>query len=350
MRNTLIKIKNLKVSFKQKRAADLNIIRGIDLELKEGQIIGLVGESGSGKSVTTKALLNVNDGSKTTFDSFEILGKEYKNFGDVNWKDIRGGQIAYIPQNPMTSMNPSRTIKKHMFDVLEYYKKELKTKEDKKIFAINILKRVKIVNPERVLTSYPHELSGGMKQRVIIAMSILAEAKVIIADEPTTALDPIVQASVLELLNEIAKEYKLSIIFISHNIAVVAKLCDYVYVMYAGRVLEKGTKKEIFTKPKHPYTWALIASIPEGKDSQKNLYTIPGSPPDMANLPLGDPFAPRNPYAVAIDFKEEPPLFEVDGTHFAATWTLHPMYPNLTLPENTKTRLKQLAKVLKNAK
>ena len=350
MKKTLIKIKNLKISFKQKRAAPLNIIRGVDLELLEGQIIGLVGESGSGKSVTTKALLNVNDGSKTTFDSFEILGEKYDSFSEVKWGDIRGGKIAYIPQNPMTSMNPSRTIKKHIFDVLGYYKKDLKTKEEKKEFAIKILERVKIVNPERVLTSYPHELSGGMKQRVIIAMSILAEAKVIIADEPTTALDPIVQASVLELLSEIAKEYKLSIIFISHNIAVVAKLCDYIYVMYAGKVLEKGTKKEIFTEPKHPYTWALIASIPEGKNSEKGLYTIPGSPPDMANLPLGDPFAPRNPFAVAIDFKEEPPLFEVKGTHFAATWTLHPMYPKFTIPENTKIRLKELSKVLKNAK
>lgn len=343
----VLKISNLKVTFKNKKK-QINIIRGVDIKLRQGDIVGIVGESGSGKSVTTKSLLNVNGSAAlTSCDSFQLFDKEYTSYEGVNWKHIRGGEVAYIPQNPMTSMNPSRKIGKQIFDVLEVYRKEMKTKEEKTAYAIEILKRFKIVNPEGTLAAYPHELSGGMKQRIIIAMGIMAGAKIIIADEPTTALDTTVQASVLELLQEVNKEFNVSIIFISHNIAVVAKLCTYIYVMYAGRVVEKAPTKELFTNPKHPYTWALIASIPEDKDKNEKLYTIPGTPPNMAALPAGDPFAPRNEFAVAIDFKQEPPLFEVSEGHWAATWTLHPMYGKVNIPAAVAKRLESIRKAFK---
>ena len=341
----VLEIKNLKVAFKQKGKKELlNIIRGIDISLYEGQIIGIVGESGSGKSVTTKALMNVNFGANTKCDSFEVLGQKYDDYKTIDWKHIRGGEIAYIPQNPMTSMNPSRKIGKQMSDVLIDYRKNIKTKEERKKECIKILTKFKIVDPERILNLYPHELSGGMKQRVIISMGILAGAKIIIADEPTTALDPTVQASVLQLLQEVNKEFGVAIIFISHNIAVVSKLCDYIYVMYAGKVLEKAPRKELFFNPKHPYTWALIASIPEPSDAHGKLYTIKGSAPNMANLALGDPFAPRNDFALAIDFKQEPPLFEISKMHYAASWTIHPSYPKITMPKIVVNKLAQIKK------
>lgn len=344
----VLEIKNLKVSFKQKGKRLLNIIRGVDISLYEGQIVGIVGESGSGKSVTTKSFLNVNFGTKTTCDSYQVFDKQFDEYEKVDWKKIRGGQIAYIPQNPMTSMNPSRKIGKQIFDVLEIHRaNDFKTQHEKEEYAINILNRFKIDNPARTMDSYPHELSGGMKQRIIIAMGIMAGAKIIIADEPTTALDTTVQASVLELLQEVNKEFGISVIFISHNIAVIAKLCSYIYVMYAGRVVEKAATKDLFTQPKHPYTWALIASIPEDKDKSEKLYTIPGTPVDMANLPMGDPFAPRNEFAVAIDFRQEPPLFKVNDGHWAATWTLHPAHPGAKMPENVVSRINAIRKAFK---
>ena len=346
---TVLSIKNLHISFKlSKRKGLLNIIRGVDINLKEGEIIGIVGESGSGKSVTTKSFMNVNHNAVTTFDELTIFDQKYKDSKTTDWKKIRGSKISYIPQNPMTSMNPSRKISAHIFDVLKYYRKDLSTKISMEEYALSILNKFKIVNPKMVLNLYPHELSGGMKQRIIIAMAIMSGSKIIIADEPTTALDSTVQASVLELLQDINKEFKVSIIFISHNIAVVAKLCNYIYVMYAGKVVERGSKKDVFIQPTHPYTWALIASIPEDKDKSEKLYTIPGNPPNMAQLPAGDPFAYRNEFAVDIDFKKEPPLFEVDGKrHMAATWMLHPLYPKVKMPEAVKNRLDQIRKVLK---
>lgn len=193
---------------------------------------------------------------------------------------------------------------------------------------------------------YPHLLSGGMKQRIVITMVVALKPLLIVADEPTTALDPTVQASVLKLFEDICREMKISIILISHNISVIAKVCDYIYVMYAGKIVEKGLKEEIFTDPKHPYTWALISAIPENKEQR--LYSIKGTPPDMSNLPVGDAFAPRNEYALEIDFLKEPPLFEVTKTHYAASWLLHPDSPKVELSKELAARLKNFRKVFKN--
>lgn len=351
--DVLLDVKNLQVSFKTGRKKVIKIVRGVDLKIRRGQIIGLVGESGSGKSVTSKSLLNINQFDITEADRMILHSKDInqkktsidlRNLKNNEWIKIRGKKIGYIPQDPLTSLNPTRTIKKQLLDVL-VHDSRFKTKEEKIDYIIQLLEAFGIRNAKDKIDSYPHTFSGGMKQRVVIAMVVAAQPDLIIADEPTTALDPTVQASVLTLFEDIRQKYNISIIFISHNISVIAKFCDYIYVMYAGRVVERGTKIDIFTRPAHPYTWALISSIPEEKNEK--LYNIPGSPPDMANLGVGDPFAPRNQYAMEIDFKMEPPLFQISKTHYAATWLLDPRTPKFEISDDLKKRLSFFRKVFK---
>lgn len=344
----LLKVRNLRVDFKVGRNKYLRIVRGIDLDIFKGQIVGLVGESGSGKSVTSKSLINVNEGATTTADFMQIEDINLNKFKkERKWQSIRGTYIGYIPQDPLTSLNPTRKIGLQLLDALNLNKEwKGKSYKDKRAYLVGLLDKFGIRDSEQVFDRYPHTLSGGMKQRVVITMVVALKPSLIIADEPTTALDPTVQASVLALFEKIRQEMNISIILISHNISVVAKFCDYIYVMYAGRIVEKGTRKEIFTDPCHPYTWALISAIPE--NSQSRLYSIKGTPPDMANLPLGDPFAPRNDYALEIDFYKEPPLIEVSETHAAATWLLHPDSPKVERPEELEYRLKSFRKVFKD--
>ncbi|MCU9933469.1 ABC transporter ATP-binding protein [Mycoplasmopsis cynos] len=346
--NSLLEVKNLKVSFRLKRNKYINIVRGIDIEIKRGEIIGIVGESGSGKSVTSKSFLNINDNAFMTADKMEIDGIDLqKSKKESFWKLIRGHKIGYIPQDPLTSLNPTRKIGKQLLDALnKNIEWSNKLYSEKRKYLVGLLEKFGIRNSEAVFDMYPHTLSGGMKQRVVITMVVALKPSLIIADEPTTALDPTVQASVLALFDEIREQMNISIILISHNISVVAKFCDYIYVMYAGKIVEKGTKKDIFTEPKHPYTWALISAIPENKEDR--LYSIKGTPPDMNNLPLGDAFAPRNEYALEIDFIKEAPLFEVSETHSAATRLLHPDAPSVKLSPELETRLQNFRKVFKD--
>lgn len=352
-KDLLLEIKNLQVSFKTGKNKIIKIVRGVDLKIKRKQIIGLVGESGSGKSVTSKSLLNINEFDITEVDVMKLYSKKDFNSNDIEevdlkklkkneWINIRGKKIGYIPQDPLTSLNPTRTIKKQLLDVLKNDPR-FKNKEEKVEYLIGLLEKFGIRNAKEKIEQYPHTFSGGMKQRVVIAMVVASCPDLIIADEPTTALDPTVQASVLALFEEIKIDYNISIIFISHNISVIAKFCDYIYVMYAGKVVEKGTKIDIFTNPAHPYTWALITSIPE--DKNETLYSIPGTPPDMANLGVGDAFAPRNQYAMEIDFKKEPNLFKISDTHYAATWLLDPRAPKVQLSEQLKRRIEFFRKV-----
>jgi oligopeptide transport system ATP-binding protein len=247
----ILKIDNLKVSF-QKNKKLIHIVRGVDLEIKKGEIIGLVGESGSGKTVTTKSLLNINRGATTTADYAMIDNIDINKL--KNFRSIRGKKVGYIPQDPMTSLNPTRKIYKQILDVIKIHRPELNDSKAQLEFIVNILERFGIRNAEKKMHAFPHSFSGGMKQRVVIAMVVAAKPDLIVADEPTTALDATVQAAVLELFTEIKKEENISMIFISHNISVVAKLCDYIYVMYAGKIVEQANKKELFINPVHPYT------------------------------------------------------------------------------------------------
>ncbi|WP_027121235.1 ABC transporter ATP-binding protein [Mycoplasma leonicaptivi] len=344
----LLEVENLKVSFKVGRNKFISIVRGIDLNINKGQIVGIVGESGSGKSVTSKSFLNINENAIISADKMEILDIDLtKSDKESFWQKIRGHKIGYIPQDPLTSLNPTRVIGKQLLDALNKNSDwKNKTYSEKRKYLVELLEKFGIRNAENVFDMYPHTLSGGMKQRVVITMVVALKPSLIIADEPTTALDPTVQASVLALFEEIRKSMNIAIILISHNISVVAKFCDYIYVMYAGKIVERATKKELFTNPKHPYTWALISAIPENKEDK--LYSIKGTPPDMSNLPLGDAFAPRNEYALEIDFIKEPPLFEISPTHYAATWLLHPDAPKVEQSSELKIRLENFRKVFKD--
>ncbi|WP_029906540.1 ABC transporter ATP-binding protein [Mycoplasmopsis opalescens] len=344
----LLTVRNLRVDFKNGRKNFIRIVRGLDLDIQQGQIVGLVGESGSGKSVTSKSLINVNEGATMVADQMQILDIDLTKIKkEKDWQKIRGQYIGYIPQDPLTSLNPTRKIGKQLLDALNINKdwknKPLKEKKD---YLIGLLEKFGIRDAKDVFERYPHTLSGGMKQRVVITMVVALNPKLIIADEPTTALDPTVQASVLALFEQIRSKMNISIILISHNISVVAKFCDYIYVMYAGKIVERGTRKDIFTDPRHPYTWALISAIPE--TSQERLYNIKGTPPDMENLPLGDPFAPRNEYALEIDFYKEPPLIEVNSHHKAATWLLHPDAPKIEYSHELKVRIDSFRKAFKD--
>ncbi|OAD18385.1 Oligopeptide transport system permease protein OppB [Mycoplasmopsis meleagridis] len=337
--NKVLEVKNLHVSFPVGRKKTIHIVRGIDLDVYKGQIIGLVGESGSGKSVTSKTLININHNGIVSADKIQINNLELTKLKQQSsWQFIRGKKIGYIPQDPLTSLNPTRTIGKQLLDAINTNPAWAnETYTNKRAYLIGLLEQFGLRNADTIFKAYPHTLSGGMKQRVVITMVVALKPDVIIADEPTTALDPTVQASVLSLFENIRRKYNISIILISHNISVIAKFCDYIYVMYAGKIIERGTKKEIFTTPAHPYTWALISAIPETKDEK--LYNIKGTPPDMANLPLGDPFASRNDYALDIDFIKEPPLIPITRTHSAATWLLHPNAPKVELSEDLLKRL-----------
>lgn len=365
-KDTILKVKNLSVSFKTK-AGTLRAVRGIDLEIKRGSIVGLVGESGSGKSVMVKSIIGFNDGSKTTADIFNLENIDLTTIKTKQWIYIRGTRVAYIPQDPLMSLNPTKTIESQIVEAIkvsEYRslqwkifklnkerpegyknlileaKKEYKQKIKRQTIherMINLLNFIGIVDPENKIKAYPHEFSGGMRQRIAIAMAVAVNPDLIIADEPTTALDVIIQAKVLELIKKLRDELNISIVFISHNIALVANFCDYINVVYAGKIIEKGTTKDIFTCPAHPYTWALISSIPD-PSSTDALVSIPGTPPNMLFPPKGDAFAPRNKYALKIDFQLEPPMFKISDTHYAATWLLSPEAPRIDIPPEVRQK------------
>ena len=245
-----------------------------------------------------------------------------------------------IFQDPMTSLNPTMTIGNQIMEGL--IKHQGMSKADARKVALELIDLVGIPNPEARLKQYPHQFSGGMRQRVVIAMALACNPKLLIADEPTTALDVTIQAQILELMKDIQQKQKQTIIFITHDLGVVANVADRVAVMYAGKVVEIGTVDEIFYNPKHPYTWGLIASMPSLDGSEEELYAIPGTPPDLLKPPKGDAFAPRNPQALKIDFEMDPPLFKVSDTHYAATWLLHEQAPEVKPPAVVEKRILQM--------
>ncbi|MCC3161019.1 MAG: ABC transporter ATP-binding protein [Mollicutes bacterium PWAP] len=339
----IVDVEDLRVSFRDvnKRKNIIDIIRGISFKINKGEIIGFIGESGSGKSVTAKSLFGMNTNSITTAKKMIISNqnmilkdKEVISKNKI-WKKLRGKKVTYIPQNPMTSLNPTMKIKNQILEIINISDKYKSMSYSEKIdIIVELLERFGLKDSRININMYPHEFSGGMRQRVVIAMAVFSNPDIIIADEPTTALDPTVQASVLELLKSITIDFNISLIFVSHDISVVSTLVDYIYVFYAGRVIEQGTKFEILTNSKHPYTWALFSSMPESSINGEELFTLDGTPPNFSNLPPGDPFSSRNIYAMEIDFKIEPKLFDVPGskTHKAATWLLHPNSPKVTKP------------------
>ncbi len=349
---TILDIRNLDISFKT-NAGIVHAIRGVNLDLCKGETVAIVGESGSGKSVTMKATMGLLD-SNAMVNSGEIL----YTYTDENGKEvtvdllklpkkqlrqqINGQRIAMVFQDPMTSLDPTMTIGKQIMEGMFLHKNM--DKDSARARAIELLELVGIPDAEKRFKNYPHQLSGGMRQRVVIAIALSAEPEILICDEPTTALDVTIQARILELIMDIQKKMKLSVIYITHDLGVVAKVADYVDVMYAGKIVEVGNVNEIFYEPKHPYTWGLLSAMPDLDTDDDRLYSIPGSPPNLLHEPKGDAFAARNQFAMAIDEKTEPPLFQVSRTHFAATWLLHPDAPKIEMPKELEARLERARK------
>ncbi|MCM0625746.1 ABC transporter ATP-binding protein [Lysinibacillus sp. OL1_EC] len=339
MSKTVLEVKDLRINFKT-YAGLVHAVRGVNFDLKEGETLAIVGESGSGKSVTSNALMKLIPQPPGIYESGQILfnGRDLVPLTDKEMSKVRGNEIAMIFQDPMTSLNPTMKVGRQITEVILQHKKVSKNEAKKR--AIELLTQVGIPFPEKRYNQYPHEFSGGMRQRVVIAIALAADPKLLIADEPTTALDVTIQAQILELMKEIQKNSKTSIIFITHDLGVVANIADRVAVMYAGQIVEYGTVNDIFYNPKHPYTWGLLGSMPDlDNDTDELLRTIPGSPPDLTNPPKGDAFAARNEYAMAIDYEQEPPMFQVSETHFAKTWLLHPDAPKIPLPDAVAKRI-----------
>lgn len=337
----ILSVKDLNVKFNL-RGKVLHAIRGINLDVYQGESLAIVGESGCGKSVLNKNFIGLLD-PNGFISSGEIIYygmddgqpqvlSNYKK--DNEWLKIRGSEVSMIMQDPMTSLNPLKTIGKQISESLELHQ-GLKGKALKEA-VYGILRDVGIEEPERRYKQYPHEFSGGMRQRVVIAIAIACRPKILICDEPTTALDVTIQAQILELLKDLKERYNLTIIFITHDLGVVANIADRVAVMYAGDIVETGMVREVFYDPRHPYTWALLSSLPQLGVKGQDLYSIKGTPPNLFNEIKGDAFAPRNPQALAIDFEEQPPYFDVSPTHKARTWLLDPRAPKVEPPEHLK--------------
>ena len=396
--DVLVDIEDLEVKFSVRNRI-LTAIRKISLQIYKGEVLAIVGESASGKSVFTKCLTGMLDANgSVTNGSINYMGADLAKFTTVDeWLQIRGKRISTVFQDPMTSLNPLRRIgsqisevvrlhrslpkeevKKELAEVDEKYKEQLKaateasakkeilakikeekkalfaklvekhpglTKKSAKAEAIRLLKKVGIKDADKRYRDYPFQYSGGMRQRVVIAIALACAPDILICDEPTTALDVTIQAQILELIIELKKEFGFTVLFITHDLGVVAEIADRVAVMYAGQIVEYGTADDIFYDPRHPYTWALLSSLPQLGEKGENLYSITGTPPSLFNEVKGDAFAPRNPYALKVDFVAEPPIFKVSDTHFAKTWLCDPRAPKVERPQIINEITERVAKI-----
>ena len=345
----VIDVKNLSVGFTV-RGKKVNVIRNIDLKVYRGETLAIVGESGSGKSVTTKTFTGMLESNgRVTGGSIMFDGMDLAKFTtNDEWRPIRGKRIATIFQDPMTSLNPLLTIGFQISEVLRLH--HGLTKEEAKEEAIRLLKKVRIPNAEARYDDFPFQYSGGMRQRVVIAIALACRPEVLICDEPTTALDVTVQAQIIALIKELQEEYKWTTIFITHDLGVVANVANRIAVMYGGQIVEYGTVEDVFYHPAHPYTWALLASLPQLGSKDEPLAYIKGNPPSFTSEIIGDAFAPRNAYAMNIDFVQEPPMFEISPTHCAKTWLLDPRAPKVVPPkviQELHERMKRAAEELK---
>lgn len=331
----ILSAKDVEITFSL-RGNKLNAIRKCSLDLYDGETLAIVGESGSGKSVFTKTFVGMLDGNGSiTGGSIMYDGKDLAKFKkEKEWMTIRGKKIAMVMQDPMTSLNPLKKVGKQIQECIELHQ-GLKGAVAKKA-TLQILEKVGIPYPEMRYNQYPHEFSGGMRQRVVIAIAVACRPQILICDEPTTALDVTIQAQILELIRNLQAEYHMSVIYITHDLGVVANVADRVAVMYAGQIVEVGKVDEIFYDARHPYTWALLSALPQLGVKGEALPTIDGTPPNLFNKIKGDAFAPRNRQALAIDFEEEPPYFEVSETHKSKTWYLDPRAPKIEPPKSVQ--------------
>ncbi|EOE6888967.1 ABC transporter ATP-binding protein [Staphylococcus pseudintermedius] len=342
MSERVLEINDLHVSF-DIEAGEVQAVRGVDLYLDKGETLAIVGESGSGKSVTTKAITKLFQGQTGRIKNGSIIfnGEDLTQKSEKELMKLRGKEISMIFQDPMTSLNPTMKIGKQVMEPIVRHIGLSKAEAKKR--AIELLKLVGLKHVEERFNAYPHQFSGGQRQRIVIALALACEPKILIADEPTTALDVTMQAQILDLMKELQQKIDTSIIFITHDLGVVANVADRVAVMYGGQMIETGDVNEIFYDPKHPYTWGLLSSMPDlGMADDTALMAIPGSPPDLTRPPKGDAFAARSEYALAIDFKEAPPWFKVSPTHFVRSWLLDERAPEVEPPEMVKRKQRSM--------
>lgn len=329
MSEKMLEVKGLRTSFFT-HVGEVKAIRGVDFYLDKGEAVGIVGESGSGKSVTSLSVMKLLQfpgkliGGEVLFDGDDLAKKS-----DKEMQEIRGNDISMIFQDPMTSLNPVFTIGNQIIEAIIKHKKM--SKSEAKEQAIEMLRTVGIPSPEKRIDQYPHEFSGGMRQRAMIAMALSCEPKLLIADEPTTALDVTIQAQILELMKDLKDRLNTSIILITHDLGVVADVCSRIIVMYGGLIMEEGTTEEIFYNPQHPYTVGLMKSIPKmsDKENKERLIPIDGTPPDLLKPPAGCPFAPRCDHAMKVCMTQMPEYNKSTPTHRAACWLLHPDAPKV---------------------
>jgi oligopeptide transport system ATP-binding protein len=327
--NKILEVKDLSISFKTQHGI-LKAVREISFDLYKGETLAIVGESGSGKSVTSRAIMGLLAGNSIHENGSIIYDKkDIMLIPEDALHELRGTKISMIFQDPMSSLNPIVRVGKQITETLILKLKMPKAKAKQR--AIELMKEVGIPSPEKRYYQYPFQFSGGMRQRIVIAIALANDAEILICDEPTTALDVTIQAQILDVIKKLKQDRGLSVIFITHDLGVVANIADRIAVMYAGKIVEIGKSEEIFYNAAHPYTWALLSSMPN-LDTDEKLEAIPGTPPDMIYPPVGDAFAARNQFALAIDFEQRPPLFQITDTHFAATWLQHPDAPKVEKP------------------
>ncbi len=337
MEDSILKVEDLCYSF-HTYAGEVQAVRGVNFSLKSSESLGIVGESGCGKSVTAKAIVRLNSGTSgfckrgtIQFDGKDMLSLKKKELLNVRARDIR-----MIFQDPMTSLNPTMKVGRQITEGILNAFPKMKNAEAKRI-AIETLENTKIPNPEQRFEQYPHQFSGGMRQRAMIALALAVNPKLLICDEPTTALDVTLQAQILELIKDLQKVYNTAIIFITHDLGVVANIAKNIAVMYAGKIMEYGSAEDIFYNCKHPYTWGVLQSVPKyDADASIPLVPIPGTPPDLFNPPVGCAFAARCPYAMEVCRKAEPPQYHAGEKHTVSCWLYHEMSPTVVNPITNK--------------
>lgn len=327
----LLEVKNLSVSF-ESAEGEVQAVRDVSFTLKEGEVLALVGESGCGKSALCKSIMKLLPRTAhIKSGSIAVNGTDITRYKEREMQKLRGRLFSMVFQDPMTSLDPTMSIGAQIAEAVRVHERKI-SRRDLDARVIQLMELVGIERAAERAKLYPYNFSGGMRQRSVMAIALASNPRILFADEPTTSLDVTIQAQILDLLRDVQKKLGTATIFVTHDLGACARVADRVAVMYAGKIVEIGTAEEVFYEPKHPYTWGLLRSLPRLSRGKKTLPTLPGMPPTLIDPPKGDVFAERNEYALAIDYEEEPPMFQISDTHYAATWLLDPRAPKITPP------------------